>query len=224
MYVSEFFAAVKVGDRVRVEEALHEQPNWIAAQNDQGQTPIIVAAFNRHIDLARWLAERHANLSFHEAIITGHYDRVKSMLDGNNELVDQMTPDGFTPLTLAAFFAQPKILELLLEEGADPNLVTKNAMQLRPLHSATAVGDGNMAFQLTKLLLEFGADPNVKQQGGFTPLHAAAAQGNRELVQMLVDQGADAYARNAEGSTPMEIAKNRGHDELSDWLRRKVRG
>ncbi len=223
MYVSDFFAAVKVGDRVRAEEALAEQPDWINAKNDLGQTPIVVAAFHHHIDLARWLADRHPSLNVHEAIITGHFERVKSLLEEQADLANQRTEDGFTPLTLAAFFSQPKILELLLEAGADPNQATENAMKLRPLHSAAAVSEPDVAMTLTRLLLEFGADPNVQQQGGWTPLHAAAAQGHRELVEMLMAQGADPYARNNEGLTPMEAAKNRGHDELSNWMRLKVR-
>ena len=49
---------------------------------------------------------------------------------------------------------------------------------MRPLHSAVAAGDHDAA----RALLEAGADPNVRQQGGFTPLLAAAHADDAEMA------------------------------------------
>jgi ankyrin repeat protein len=39
---------------------------------------------------------------------------------------NQYSNDGFTPLSLSAFFNQTEIEKLLLENGADPNLHATN--------------------------------------------------------------------------------------------------
>ena len=54
--------------------------------------------------------------------------------------------------------------------------------------------------------MEAGANPNVRQQGGYTPLHGAAHNGDAELVQLLLDHGADPAAPNDDGKTPRDLA------------------
>jgi ankyrin repeat protein len=71
---------------------------------------------------------------------------------------------------------------------------------------------------VARLLLDRGADINARQAGGFTPLHGAAANGDRTMSELLVDRGADPSARNDEGRTPSELAATRGHAGLADWL------
>jgi cytohesin len=57
-----------------------------------------------------------------------------------------------------------------------------------------------------KLLLEYGADPNASQDGGFTPLHSAAQNDDRESVEALLEAGADPSLANDDGKTPAELA------------------
>jgi ankyrin repeat protein len=57
---------------------------------------------------------------------------------------------------------------------------------VRPIHSATAVGD----YESVSALLEAGADPNVTQQGGYTPLDAARRNENTQIEQLLLEHGA----------------------------------
>jgi ankyrin repeat protein len=58
------------------------------------------------------------------------------------------------------------------------------------------------------LLVDAGADVDVAQPGGFTALHAAAASGNRKLVELLLERGADRNAHLDDGRTPRELASD----------------
>ena len=55
------------------------------------------------------------------------------------------------------------------------------------------------------LLLQYGADPNAANLRQWTPLHAAAWNGNREAYQLLLEAGADIHAL-AEGDTTVLMA------------------
>jgi cytohesin len=57
-----------------------------------------------------------------------------------------------------------------------------------------------------KLLLEAGADPNAAQDGGFTPLHSAANNDDRESAEALLAAGADPGLKTDEGKTPAQLA------------------
>jgi ankyrin repeat protein len=60
------------------------------------------------------------------------------------------------------------------------------------------LGGASLSDESMRLLLEAGADPNVRQQSGFTPLHAAAAQlGTLEIARILLAHGAARIAADA---------------------------
>ena len=81
--------------------------------------------------------------------------------------------DGFTALHLAAFFGGAAVARRLLDAGADPDAVARNPMAVRPLHSAVAGGQVEVALAL----IAAGADVGARQRHGWTPLHGAAQAG-----------------------------------------------
>ena len=44
------------------------------------------------------------------------------LLIDNDAYIDAESPNGTTPLMMAAYYASPIAVKLMLEEGADPNL------------------------------------------------------------------------------------------------------
>jgi ankyrin repeat protein len=77
-----------------------------------------------------------------------------------------------------------------------------NSARVRPLHSAVAARDHDAA----KALLEAGADPNCVQQGGFTPLLAAAHHDDAEMAALLLRHGADRGVTADDGRDPAAMA------------------
>jgi adenosylhomocysteine nucleosidase len=150
-------------------------------------SPLLQALYERRSADAEAILAGGPELDVHEAAAVGDVDRLRDLTETDPELVRAVAPDGFTPLHLAAFFARPGAVRLLLGRGADPGSVAVNEMQVTPLHSAAAAGDR----ESMRMLLEARADPNARQRGGFTAMDAAEASGDQEMAQMLLASGAD---------------------------------
>ena len=56
-----------------------------------------------------------------------------------------------------------------------------------------------------------GTDVNAKTGLDATPLHFAAREGHKELVELLIANGADVNAKRESGYTPLNFAAGRGH-------------
>jgi ankyrin repeat protein len=65
------------------------------------------------------------------------------------------------------------------------------------------------------MLLEHKADPNIREQGGYTPLHAAAQNGDEEMIRILIYGGADLTIKSDDGKTPLDLAMDAGHEKAS---------
>jgi ankyrin repeat protein len=140
------------------------------------------------------------------------------LLDAHPEQLNAFSPDGFHPLGFACFFGRREVFDVLLARGADLEAPSRNAMQVRPIHSAAAQRDPAVALELIRRLLAAGASPTVRQQGGFTPLHEAAQRGHAAMVALLRQHGADVAAQNDAGKSARDLARERGHAEVEQLL------
>jgi ankyrin repeat protein len=177
-------------------------------------SPILAALYQRQRDEADRLAEG-ASLTIWEAAALGRDARVTELVRTDPALVTAWSPDGWTPLALAAFFAPASTVRVLLDAGGDVSAVARNAMKVQPLHAAVAARN----VEAVRLLLERGADPNARQQIGYTPLMGAAGSGIEELVSMLLARGADRSPVSEEGKTAAVIALEHGHQALAERLK-----
>jgi ankyrin repeat protein len=214
----EFIQAIENGDEHKALTMLENQPELSEAANPAGVTAVLLARYMGRPSLAEEIARRKRRLSFYEAIVMGRLDQVRAWVDSDPLLVNQLSPDGFPPLGLAAFFGQMAVLKYLLELGADPNLSASNTMRVAPLHSAVAFGDPQIACDMARLLVENGAQVNAVQQGGWTPLHAAADNDQLETAELLLSNGADPDASNDNGLTPLALARRKSFKEMADLL------
>lgn len=204
-----FLDAIRAGDLDQVLAALREDPSLAAATAD-GVSAVLLALYHGHERLARVLAQQGGPPDFFEAAALGDVDQVSALLAADAGLADRVTADGYGALGLAAYFGHERVVALLAR-WCDPNVPSRNAMQVTPLHSAVASRRPEAAAGLARTLLAQGADPNRRQQGGWTPLHAAAQAGDPELVSLLLAHGADREARTDAGETPVALAAARGH-------------
>jgi ankyrin repeat protein len=133
-----------------------------------------------------------------KAIRDGDLKAVRAQLDAGVD-VNARDADGNTPLLLAAVYAGPECVELLLKKGAEVN--AKNKFGATPLHRAAT------NYEKAKLLIDAGADVKAKTKSGRTVLTLAARKyGNSQTVKQLLDKGADAKERNDSGANPIQVA------------------
>ena len=151
---------------------------------------------------ARRLLPPDGELSVFEAAAFGREEPLREILRNDPAQAAAFSGDGFTALHLAVFGRQEEGARLLLEAGADPNvLATSEFARVPPLGTAAFV----RSVPLARLLLDHGADPNRPGEGGFTALHAAAQNGDEELARLLLERGADPGLTADDGRRPGDL-------------------
>ena len=106
--------------------AKHPQTK-VDAENSLNETPLMLAAFHNHLEVCEVLIEREADVNrkgwtpLHYAATKGNIAIMRKLLE-ENAYIDAESPNGTTPLMMAAYYGSPLSVKLLLEEGADPNL------------------------------------------------------------------------------------------------------
>jgi ankyrin repeat protein len=120
--------------------------------------------------------------------------------------------DSTGPLFVAAAFSgNQKIVELMLDAGADVNAKTKDGT------TALLAATYKQKWDLSKYLIQKGADVNARLDVG-SPLLFAAAAGDLGTVKLLVEKGAEINAKDSEGISPLSAAQKRNHQEVVDFL------
>ncbi len=206
----DLFETLAKGDIAALKAGLAADPDAASSRNASGASLLAWAAYNRNADAIAAVRGALPRIDAYEAIIVGDTDAVRDALDhgwnGNT-----LSPDGFTPLGLAAFFGQMAVFDLLLPLTQNVNETAKNAQHVAALHAATSSRNTAMV----EKLLRAGADPNLLQADGFTALHAAAQHGDAAIVALLLLFGGNPRTTNAKGLDAVAHARAGGHEWLA---------
>ncbi|XP_025920522.1 ankyrin repeat and LEM domain-containing protein 1 [Apteryx rowi] len=113
-----------------------------------------------------------------------------------------------------------RLVEALLEQGADPNLVLPEGVAAIHLAAGTEREGG---VRCLGLILRHGGDPNARSAEALTPLHVAASWGCHRCLELLLRTGGDPELRDQDGKRAVDLALEQGNrvcaQVLRDWQR-----
>ncbi len=202
-------------DAAKIIQLIQANPEVLDIKDDTGSTGFMLIVY---AGVERTVAEAivsKKSFTFHEAIVVGKMNMVKKyLINTDDDIANAWSYDGFTALSLAAFFNQTDIAKLLVDKGADPNLHATNPTKVNALHAAVAKEN----YELCRLFIEKGVDVNAVQTQQVTALHAAAQRGNLKLIKLLVENGAIVHSKMENGDTSIDIAKREGHRHVEEYL------
>ena len=129
-------------------------------------------------------ALRRENAADFKALLDQGADPNTRLLDDN--AIPREKP---TPILVTASGLDIKIVKLLLDAGANPNL-TQEKGSSTALMMAASVGN----LPICQILVSRGANINAQDGNGYTPLLEAAHFGKTQVAEFLVSKGAFLYA------------------------------
>ena len=150
------FEACAVGKFDSATLIIFQNPQQINEFSEDGFTPLGLACYFGHEELAKFLVLKGAD-------------------------VNLASKNGFNvfPIHSAVAANNINITRMLLNAGAYPNVCQKAG--LAPLHTAAQLGN----IELIILLLEHGAEVGLRMEGGKLPADLAAEKGFNEIAEIL---------------------------------------
>ena len=127
---------------------------------------------------------------------------------------------GYTPLMSALTGKEKRIVELLIENGANVNVEDKQGRS--PLHLACTFNN----LDYCKILIANGANIHKIDEHGNQPLwnathNAVYEGGDVEIIKLLIKMGADPSHGIDSGITPLSFARDFGSKEIFELLSKK---
>lgn len=191
-------AAAQRGDVAKTEKLIAQKVD-LNSRDEQGRTPLHVAAFAKQSPVIKLLAQAGADLS---AMENDKYDAVTIAAVADDEATlatllavgasAKLTTSRYdgTALIAAAHLGHDGVVRQLIAAGAPLDHV--NNLHWTAVIESIVLGDGGPRHQQTlRALIDAGANLQLTDRQGNTPLQLARTRGYREMVAMLEQAGAN---------------------------------
>lgn len=148
----------------------------------------------------------------------GDFEAVQKLLDEGTNL-DLRDGDGMTLLMTASSNGYTDIVRLLLEKGADPNILDSHGWTALELACGGIIPIKAGAFKkIVSMLIEKGANINHNCNGWGTSLMFQSIMGNYTNVETLLNYGANPNIQNKRGYTAINYASSKGYSDIVNLL------
>ena len=186
--------------------------------------------------------------ALHDASQSGNLEEARAIVTAEPALLDSKGAGLNTPLSWAAFHGHLKVVQYLVNQGAD--IEAQNGDGCMPLHAAAT----NNHEEIARFLLDEGAvieakcwrfgttpldtaafdgspdvlqflisrDANVDTDSSFPPLHYVAGAGFASLVDLMLAKGAPVNEADPNGQTPLHYAAAARYQSQGEQMARKI--
>src|SRR6267154_4516787 len=178
----DIFTYARQGNMERIRAIIESGQASVTDRNDDGITPLHMAVISGRVPACAYLIEQGAKVNAFGGSVPA------------------------TPLQWAARKGLVKIMDLLIQHGANPRLV--DPQDFSCVHSATHSSEYRA---LLYILCQPDIAVNEKDSMGLTPLHWAAQQGDKVSVEVLLKSGANPNAVDHNGLTALHWAASGGN-------------
>ncbi|HSG29250.1 MAG TPA: ankyrin repeat domain-containing protein, partial [Candidatus Krumholzibacterium sp.] len=146
------YEAARNGDLESVISMENAAPSIIGERNDEGETPLLYAAYGGSLEVVKYLVSRGMGVDIpaftgetplHYAAYAGHEDVVRTLLD-SGAAIGAKNIEGNTPLHYAALSGKEGTMTLLLERGAvinERNFYGYTPLDFAEINGSTAGSD-----------------------------------------------------------------------------------
>jgi len=226
------------GNLETVRALLAAKANANAKDAKGGQTALMWAAEQRQATVVDELVRSGADVNVGSksgftalmfAAQQGDVDTARILIRAGAKPNDAQPNTKLTPIMIASAMVHPKMVELLLDNGANPNVVewmgyAPLGWVVRDSHYGIDLANKDRIVEVVKLLLAHGANPNYRLANqksktindvsltGATPLLLAAEVNNLAAVKALLDGGADPRSVTEQGTTALILSAGGGTD------------
>lgn len=186
----------------------------VAFRTTRGQwTPLHLAAFANRLQMAKVLISKGARVGIRNdlgetslflAAKEGHVGMIRLLIGHGADINETPRKGGFSPLMAATFNGHLEAGQMLVANGAVPDML-----------SAAGLG---LVTQVNEALKE---DPSLAVGDGGaakSPLYWAALNGQFRIAQILLDHGAKTEVTDEELRTPLMVASMMGHSTVARLL------
>ncbi|KAL9951616.1 hypothetical protein ACROYT_G044315 [Oculina patagonica] len=148
----------------------------------------------------------------HQACLSGDEVEVRNILSREPD-VNLMDKSGRTPIHNAILGRHVRIMEMLLEAGADTTRLDES--QDAPLQTAVRSGDETL---VRSFLGRSTSDVDIRGHSSRTALHIAADMDKVSICKLLIEHGASPECRDDENMTPLTRAVEKGSKNTAGFF------
>jgi len=215
--VSTFLQDVRDGELEKVRNLLRDHPSLVFSVDENGATPLFLAALTGR----KYMAE---------------------LLIANKADLNTKNKNGHTPLDVAVEANHPDIVELLQQQTSVQNAAKPLANTITIVSSSEETQTHTnvspletLPSELVSIFLQDVRDGELKKvrnlikehprlvfsvdENGATPLLLSALTGHKNMAELLLANKADPSTKNKYGLTPLDVAVAENHPDIVELLR-----